>query len=147
MYVSYTPISFTRISMRMQCEYKLCNKDKQFKEKKKNIHTLSSSNKTLLRVSNVLIICIYNPGGVGGGGDTHLGSGGSRGGVWGIRTPLRFLGKSFCTWKINLYLLRNKVSKFVWLDLSPEDDQNRGEDIKFQKKFSTKQPITIQWTS
>ena len=55
--------------------------------------------------------------------------------------PLRFLGKSFCTWKINLYLLRNKVSKFVWLDLSPEDDQNRGEDIKISKNLLGETPF------
>ena len=36
------------------------------------------------------------------------------GGSGGSGPPLRFLGKSFCTWKINLYLLRNNVSKFVF---------------------------------
>ena len=69
------------------------------------------------------------------------GSGGSRGGVRGVRTPPEIPGKSFCTWKINLYLLRNKVSKCVWLDLSPEDDQNRGEDIKISKIFLGETPL------
>ena len=51
--------------------------------------------------------------------------------------------------------LLHKVSKFVCLDLSPKDDQNRGEDTKISNKKlgenpppplpSSKQPITIQY--
>ena len=41
---------------------------------------------------------------------------------------------AFICWRI--------VSNFVWLDLSPKDDQNRGEDTN-----PPKQPITIQWIS
>ena len=30
--------------------------------------------------------------------------------------------------------MKNKVSTFVWLDLSPKDDQDRAEDTKISKK-------------
>ena len=76
MYVSYTPISFTRISMRMQCEYKLCNKDKQFKEKKKNdnIHTLSHlPTKRSYEYQTFFNNLYIQSWGGGGGGDTHMG--------------------------------------------------------------------------
>ena len=66
-------------------------------------------------------------------------SGGSKGGSGGSGPPLRFPGKSSCTWKNSLYLLKNS-SKFVWLDLSPKDDQNRGEDTKISKIFLGENP-------
>ena len=46
--------------------------------------------------------------------------------------PLRFPGRSSCTWKIDFICWRI-VSKFVWLDISPKDDQNRGEDTNISK--------------
>ena len=43
--------------------------------------------------------------------------------------------------------MKNKVSKFVWLYLSPKDDQNHGEDTVFwgENPPSPNQQITIQW--
>ena len=73
--------------------------------------------------------------------------GGGQGGQdppWDSREEVPAHGKiAFICWRI--------VSKFVWLDLSPKDDQNRGEDTNISKIFlgenPPKQPITIQWIS
>ena len=71
----------------------------------------------------------------------ELGSGGSKGGggqggqdpPWDSREKVPAHGKiAFICWRI--------VSKFVWLDLSPKDDQNRGEDTKISKKFLGENP-------
>ena len=72
------------------------------------MYTMEKCNKDLQGVSKQ-ITCIHVPIAYIFG---NPGSGGSKGGgVRGVRTPppLRFPGRSSCTWKNSLYLLKNSV--------------------------------------
>ena len=78
-------------------------------------------------------------------------AGSKGGGVRGVRTPPEIPRKKFPAHGKIAFICWRIVSKFVWLDLSHKDDQNRGENTNISKIFlgenPPKQPITIQWIS
>ena len=92
------------------------------------------------QVKKILCFYIWYDHHMGFTSQWRIQGGGGQGGQdppWDSQEEVPAHGKiAFICWKI--------VSKFAWLDLSPKDDQNRGEDTNISKIFLGRTPQNNQ---